>query len=109
MTLKKASMFNMAAKHSGSISRRDFLATTSLLAAALVTGAAKAEDAVVTTEPIIDIHQHTNYSFRTDERLLAHQRAMGVTQTILLPAGSMYGLEANATGNQAVYDFALND
>ena len=33
---------------------------------------------------------------------------MGVTQTILLPAGAMYGLEANATGNQAVYDFALN-
>jgi predicted TIM-barrel fold metal-dependent hydrolase len=59
-------------------------------------------------EPIIDIHQHTNYSFRTDEQLLAHQRAMGVTQTILLPAGSLYHLEANCTGNQACYDFALN-
>ena len=59
-------------------------------------------------EPIIDIHQHTNYSFRTDDQLLAHQRAMGVTQTILLPAGSLYGLEANCTGNQAVYDFALD-
>jgi len=39
-------------------------------------------------EPIIDIHQHTNYSGRTDEQLLRHQRAMGVSRTILLPAGS---------------------
>lgn len=39
-------------------------------------------------EPIIDIHQHTTYRARTPEQLLAHQRAMGVTQTILLPAGS---------------------
>jgi predicted TIM-barrel fold metal-dependent hydrolase len=38
-------------------------------------------------EKIIDIHQHTNYSGRTDEQLLAHQRNMGVTQTVLLPAG----------------------
>ena len=39
-------------------------------------------------EPIIDIHQHTNYAGRTDEQLVAHQRKMGVTQTILLPSGS---------------------
>src|SRR5579862_8161848 len=39
-------------------------------------------------DPIIDIHQHTNYSGRTDEHLLHHQRAMGATKTILLPAGS---------------------
>jgi predicted TIM-barrel fold metal-dependent hydrolase len=39
-------------------------------------------------EPIIDIHQHTNYWKRDAEQLVAHQRAMGVTQTILLPAGS---------------------
>ena len=72
---------------------------------AAATGEVGAADA---PEPIIDIHQHTNYSFRTDRQLLAHQRAMGVTQTILLPAGALYGLEANCTGNQAVYDFALN-
>lgn len=39
-------------------------------------------------EPIIDIHQHTNYRDRSNSRLLAHQRAMGVTHTILLPSGS---------------------
>ena len=37
--------------------------------------------------PVIDIHQHTNYAGRTDPELVAHQRKMGVTKTILLPAG----------------------
>ena len=38
-------------------------------------------------DPIIDIHQHTNYAGRTDEQLIFHQQRMGVTQTIMLPAG----------------------
>ena len=86
-------------------SRREFLATSAMLTLAASAAAGLPAEK---PEPIIDIHQHTNYSFRTDEQLLAHQRAMGVTQTILLPAGSLYGLEANCTGNQAVYDFALD-
>jgi predicted TIM-barrel fold metal-dependent hydrolase len=45
-------------------------------------------DARVAVEPIIDIHQHTNYRDRSNSRLLAHQRTMGVTQTILLPSGT---------------------
>ena len=53
-------------------------------------------------EPIIDIHQHTNYSGRTDDELIAHQRKMGVTKTVLLPAGSRYGLAAQAGGNDTV-------
>ena len=40
-----------------------------------------------TAEPIIDIHQHLGYSGRPDDVLLAHQRALGATTTILLPAG----------------------
>lgn len=44
--------------------------------------------AYAAAEPIIDIHQHTNYKGRTNAQLIHHQRAMGVTQTILLPAGS---------------------
>ncbi|MBL9117123.1 MAG: amidohydrolase family protein [Verrucomicrobiaceae bacterium] len=43
--------------------------------------------AAETAEPVIDIHQHTNYHGRSDEHLVAHQRAMGVTTTILLPGG----------------------
>lgn len=66
---------------------------------------------------IIDIHQHTNYSGRTDDQLLTHQRAMGISTTILLPSGrplsygaTYYGvsngLQAKATGNEACYEFA---
>src|SRR5699024_5489352 len=39
-------------------------------------------------DPVIDIHQHIFYHGRTDAQLLAHQKAMGVTTTIMLPAGS---------------------
>lgn len=50
-------------------------------------------------EPILDIHQHTHYSGRPDDVLVAHQRKMGIRKTILLPAGSRYGLQADAWGN----------
>jgi predicted TIM-barrel fold metal-dependent hydrolase len=75
-------------------SRRSFIAA---LAAAPLAGAA---------EPIIDIHQHTNYSGRSDDELIAHQREMGVSKTVLLPAGSKYGLAAQAGGNDTVVALA---
>jgi predicted TIM-barrel fold metal-dependent hydrolase len=53
-------------------------------------------------EPVIDIHQHTTYSGRTDEQLLAHQRTMGIAKSVLLPAGSTGGLAAGAGGNDTV-------
>ena len=76
------------------LSRREFLVTTASAAAALALDAEP--------EPIIDIHQHTDYSGRTDEQLIAHQRTMGVTHTILLPAGRFFGLEAMCSGNDRV-------
>ena len=76
------------------MTRREMLALT---AAAAVAPAA---------EPIIDIHQHTNYVKRTDEALVAHQRAMGITTTVLLPAGRKYGLAAGAGGNDTVVHLA---
>jgi predicted TIM-barrel fold metal-dependent hydrolase len=57
------------------------------------------------SEPVIDIHQHTDYSGRTDEQLLAHQKKMGITKTVLLPAGSKYGLAVGAGGNDTVVAF----
>ncbi len=75
-------------------SRREFIATS---AAALL--APKFAFAAAAAEPIIDIHQHTNYGGkrgedfrpaalgRSHEELTAHQRIMGATTTILLPAG----------------------
>lgn len=57
-------------------------------------------------EPILDIHQHTNYSGRADELLVSHQRTMGVTLTVLLPAGSKFGLDAACGGNRSVVSLA---
>jgi predicted TIM-barrel fold metal-dependent hydrolase len=76
-------------------SRRDFLAA--LAAAPLVAQPA---------EPVLDLHQHTNYSGRTDEELIRHQRAMGVSRTVLLPAGSKLGLAVGAGGNETVVALA---
>ena len=57
-------------------------------------------------EPIIDIHQHTNYHDRPDDQLVVHQAKMGVAMTVLLPAGSKYGLAANCGGNDSVVALA---
>src|SRR2546427_12831073 len=57
-------------------------------------------------DPIIDIHQHTNYSGRSDAELVAHQRTMGISKTVLLPAGSKYGLAVGAGGNDTVVQLA---
>jgi len=87
-----------------SISRRDFLvASAALLAGGCAT---PSDQATPDTEAIIDIHQHTNYHGRTDAELVAHQRKMGVSKTVLLPAGRFYGLDANCGGNRTVVDLA---
>jgi len=75
------------------LSRRTFLASAT---AALLHA----------SEPVIDIHQHTNYAGRTDDELIEHQRKMGVTRTVLLPAGSKYGLAVGAGGNETVVALA---
>jgi predicted TIM-barrel fold metal-dependent hydrolase len=98
---------------SATLDRRQFLAAASLATLA----APSLLDAATAAEPIIDIHQHTNYHGRTQEQMLAHQRAMGVTMTILLPSGSPMttpsthggksnGLAARTGGNQLCTDFA---
>jgi predicted TIM-barrel fold metal-dependent hydrolase len=101
-----------------SLTRREFLAGTGLLlagtalnldAAPLLTADPK--------EPIVDIHQHTDYQGLTTAQLVAHQRAMGITTTILLPAGHPVnygsthygvsnGLQAKVTPNEAAYKLA---
>ena len=76
-----------------------------------------AEPASAPVEPIIDIHQHTNYSGRTDAEFLEHQKRMGATLTFLLPsgtpverpsthAGKSNGLAAKAGGNAECYRLA---
>jgi predicted TIM-barrel fold metal-dependent hydrolase len=83
----------------GSYSRRQFLGTLGIAAGA---GCATSRPWLVPAEPIIDIHQHTGYHGNSDETLVRHQRAMGVTTTVLLPAGAYYGLDAQCGGNESV-------
>lgn len=98
------------------LSRREFLTASSLtLLAAAAPGCSTVSGKHA--EPIIDIHQHVGYSGRPDDVLLAHQRAMGITTTVLLPAGRRVqmasthngksnGLAAEALGNEECYRFA---
>jgi predicted TIM-barrel fold metal-dependent hydrolase len=105
----------MKSKH---FTRREFIKQSTCavvgtgLAAGLTTPALSAGK-----EPIIDIHQHTDYHGRGHAEMLAHQRAMGITHTILLPSGRPVntasthdgisnGLQAKATGNQVCYSIA---
>jgi predicted TIM-barrel fold metal-dependent hydrolase len=94
-------------------SRRDFIAAScaTLVPAALCGAPAGA------AEPIIDIHQHLSYHGRPDRVLVGHQWRLGVTKTILLPAGrpvsnaatldgKANGLEVGAAGNEACYHFS---
>src|SRR5882762_4494685 len=78
---------HISQKHAGDFSRRDFLTTSGLAVLGLAAHGCATADSSAHAEPIIDIHQHVGYSGRPDDVLLAHQRAMGVTTTILLPAG----------------------
>jgi len=87
------------------MNRREFLAST----AAAVTGATFCGCAHVqepAAEPVIDIHQHTNYHGRSDAEMIEHQRTMGATHTVLLPAGRFFGLEAGCGGNETVLPLA---
>lgn len=94
-------------------SRRDFLLTVGTASVAL-SNCAPVES--LETQPpspvVIDIHQHTTYRARTNEQLFTHQRRMGITKTVLLPAGSPVsrpsthdgasnGLDGGISGNQS--------
>jgi predicted TIM-barrel fold metal-dependent hydrolase len=95
------------------LSRRQFIGASTALLMARRLNAADATPA----EPIIDIHQHTHYHGRRDEDLIRHQKAMGVTLTVLLPAGSTVirpstldgkanGLQAECYCNESVINLA---
>ena len=88
------------------LSRRRFLKASLLAAAAAPAVVYSAERPADDAETIIDIHQHTNYSDRNDQQLRRHQQTMGVTRTVLLPAGRLYGLDAKCGGNETVYALA---
>ncbi len=89
------------------MNRREFLTLASAACGSALCGCARLDTPPPPTiEPVIDIHQHTNYHGRTDAELIAHQRMMGVTHTVLLPAGRFFGLEVDAGGNETVVRLA---
>ena len=98
-------------------SRREFLTASGAALVGLTVRGVGAAAPSAQTEPVIDIHQHLGYAGRSDEALLAHQRTMGATTTILLPAGRPVntpsthegfsnGLQAKCLGNDACFEFA---
>lgn len=98
-------------------SRREFLKKSALLALTVALPGCKTSGPAAAEEAIIDIHQHVGYSGRSDMALHAHQSAMGVTKTILLPAGRPMntasthngvsnGLQAKCLGNAPCYHLA---
>ena len=90
------------------LSRRDFLTSSAALlgAATLARASLFAASETPGAEPIIDIHQHIPYSKRTAEQMMAHQAAMGISLTILLPAGSRLGLAAGVNPYPETQAFA---
>lgn len=81
--------------------RRTFLAASAAAVCGAVSESLIVADEKVPGEKLIDIHQHTHYHGRSDDGLRQHQRALGASKTVLLPAGSQYGLEANCYGNDS--------
>jgi predicted TIM-barrel fold metal-dependent hydrolase len=83
------------------LTRRDFLQTIpGLTAVPLLANSAR-------TDLILDLHQHTNYSGRTNQQLVAHQMHHRVTTTVLLPGDgwmlSELGDNASCAAMQADY------
>ncbi len=89
----------------GRLTRRRLLAATIPLVRVSRTIAGQGQQAS-NADRIIDIHQHTNYADRDDDTLISHQAKMGIAKTVLLPAGSKYGLAANCGKNDSVYQLA---
>ncbi len=66
------------------LNRRSFLAT---LAASAACSQEMTEPEVETQapEPILDLHTHTRHLGRTNDQLIAHEKGLGVTKSVLLP------------------------
>ncbi|MCB1230781.1 MAG: amidohydrolase [Verrucomicrobiae bacterium] len=79
------------------LDRRGFLkrATVSLVAASVP----RFSGAEAKGEEMIDIHQHVNYHARTNAEMIAHQRAMGMSKTVLLPSGSQLARPSTHLGS----------
>jgi uncharacterized protein len=76
----------MSTSNDQPVSRRNFI-RSSAIAVGCLSLPRSLTAAQNPAEPIIDVHQHLDYSGRKDEVLFAHQRTLGVTTSVLLPSG----------------------
>ena len=80
--------------------RREFLRESALVLGAALFGPRRSA-AATARAPVIDLHQHVQYSGRGDDVLVAHQRALGATVTILMPSGDRGGEHRGGSGEHA--------
>jgi len=78
-----------------SLNRRGFIASSGL---ALAVASPNGLVAAAPERQIIDIHQHPGFKGRPDDKVLAHQRAMGATMSFILPAGTPAKLPSTNDG-----------
>jgi uncharacterized protein len=79
------------------LSRREFLRSSALLVTVAAVGQ-RSNAAPAGPGPLIDMHQHVQYSGRSDDALVAHQRTLGVTTTVLMPSGDRGGEHKGGSG-----------
>jgi uncharacterized protein len=82
------------------LARRDFLRRSAALLAGGV-WTARLRAGIPEKEPLIDMHQHVQYSGRSDEALVAHQRTLGVTTSVLMPSGDRGAEHKGGSGEHA--------
>ena len=90
-----------------SLDRRAFLSVLAGAVACSSEPSSAPEAEAKAAQPILDFHCHTLHLGRTNEQLVAHQSALGVTKTVLLP-GAGWLLE-RIGGNEHCAELAKTD
>ena len=90
-----------------SLDRRAFLSALAGASACSSQPPPAAQPETAATPPILDFHCHTLHLDRTNQQLVAHQAALGVTKTVLLP-GAGWLLE-RIGGNEHCAELAKTD
>ena len=83
--------------HPVAFSRREFFRSCAVGLGGAALGQ-RAMAASAAAEPLIDMHQHVQYSGRSDDALVSHQRTLGVTLSVLMPSGDRGGEHKGGSG-----------
>lgn len=89
---------NRSSSLTSRLTRRAFLLQSSGIVGAVAMARMASAAAATPRELIIDMHQHVQYSGRSDDVLVAHQRTLGVTTSVLMPSGDRGGDHKGGSG-----------